>query len=840
MEPSYRLPLDVEPVRYELTLTPDLDRFTFAGEERVLVTVHRPVDRIVLNAADIEILSAELVDDDGTAMQATVSYDVEEERAVLALGPPAEPGQWWLRLTFNGSINDSLQGWYRSTFTDQAGEARTIATTQLEATDARRVFPCWDEPDRKAVFSITLIVDDGLLTVSNGPVVEDEDLGNGKRQVRFGDTMKMSTYLVALVVGPLIAAEPVDVDGTPVRVVSVPGKEHLGDYAVEVAAHSLRYFTKYFDVPYPGEKLDLVALPDFAMGAMENLGAVTFRESLLLIDRAAASRVELERIADVVAHEVAHMWFGDLVTMKWWNGIWLNEAFATFMELLCVDDYRPDWNRWVTFGISRNGALSVDALKSTRPVEFPVSRPSEAEEMFDALTYQKGGGVLRMLEQYVGADGFRGGIAAYIRRHRYANTETSDLWDAIEEATGEPVRSMMDSWINQAGHPVVSVALDGSSLRLEQARFRFVAQAETTEEARWQVPVMLRASVDGTVVHRRFILSEAATVLDLGGRPDWVVVNEGGWGLYRVRYSPELLQALTTQVRDLDALERFTLATDTWDSVLAGDTPVEAFVALARLLAPFEDNPNVWALVVGGLDLLERAVPEGRRDETRALVRELCGPAFERLGWAPAPDEPETTATLRATLLRALGVLGRDEGVRTRAVELHSSPPDGGVDPDLASAVVAIVAHAGGEATYADYLTRWREATTPQEELRYLYGLAAFEHPALFRRTLDLVLSDEVRTQNAPFLLSRLLSNRVGGADAWAFVEEHWDELLTRIPANLFDRAIDGILDQPSPATAVQVRGFLETHPVPGRAKQIEQLLERLDVNAAFAARIDT
>ncbi|HEX9968923.1 MAG TPA: M1 family metallopeptidase, partial [Acidimicrobiales bacterium] len=450
-EPSYRLPRDVEPTRYELTLTPDLSAFTFAGEERVHVTVHTEVGSIVLNALELDIHTAELVDPAGNSIDASVAYDVEEERAVLTLDRPAAPGEWWLRLTFTGVISESLRGWYRSSFTDDAGETRVIATTQFEATDARRAFPCWDEPDRKAVFSVTLIVDDGLLAVSNGPVVEDEDLGNGKRQVRFGDTMPMSTYLVALVVGPLVATSAVDVDGTPVRVVCVPGKDHLAEFSLEVAAHSLRYFTRYFDIPYPAEKLDLVALPDFAMGAMENLGAVTFRESLLLIDPAAASRVELERLADVVAHEVAHMWFGDLVTMKWWNGIWLNEAFATFMELLCVDDFRPDWQRWVSFGLTRGGALNTDALASTRPIEFPVSRPSEAEEMFDVLTYQKGAAVLRMLERYLGADEFRSGIRRYLKAHEYGNAETTDLWDAIEDATGEPVRRIMDSWIFQGG-----------------------------------------------------------------------------------------------------------------------------------------------------------------------------------------------------------------------------------------------------------------------------------------------------------------------------------------------------------------------------------------------------
>ncbi|HEX2039380.1 MAG TPA: M1 family metallopeptidase [Acidimicrobiales bacterium] len=832
----YRLPRTVEPRRYELTLTPDLADSSFAGEERVELVVHEPTAEIVLNALDLDILSAELVAEDGRGVAGTVTLDTENERAVVALDGPVDPGTWFLHLTFTGAINDRLRGWYRSTYAADDGTEHVIAATQLEPTDARRVFPCWDEPDRKAVFSVTLIVDEGLTAVSNGAVVEDSDLGNGKRQVRFADTMPMSTYLVAVVVGRLAATAPQDAAGTPVRAVCRPGTEHLTGFAVEVTGHSLRFFAEYFDVPYPADKLDLIALPDFAMGAMENLGAVTFRETLLLTDTATASRVELERIADVVAHEVAHMWFGDLVTMRWWNGIWLNEAFATFMELLCVDAFRPEWHRWVTFGTTRGAALSIDALASTRPVEFPVARPSEAEEMFDPLTYQKGAGVLRMLEQYLGPDAFRRGIARYIARHSYGNTETTDLWDALEEASGEPARATMDSWILQGGHPVVAVAAADDGVVLSQERFRFAGEA--TDETRWRVPVLLRAGVGGEVVHRRLLLDEESATVPLGGRPDWVVVNEGGWGVYRVQYDPVLFRGLLDGLGGLDALERYTLADDTWALVLAGRASLDDFLDLARLLAADEDNPNVWSVLLGGLDLLERSLPSEDKEEVRSLVATLCRPVLERLGWAAEPGEPETRRTLRAQLIRALGVLAADPEVRERAAEVVEALGRDvtAVDPDVASAAVAVAAHAGGEAEYAEYLRRWRGAATPQEEQRYLYALAGFEDVALVRRTLNLSL-EEVRSQNGPFLVSLLLANRAGGAEAWAFLEARWDDVLARFPEPLVDRMLDGILVHNTPEAAARIRAFLEAHPVPGRARQVQQLLERLDVYAAFRLR---
>ena len=261
----------------------------------------------------------------------------------------------------------------------------------------------------------------------------------------FADTIKMSTYLVAFIVGEFEATDPVPAGGAPLRVCAVPGKKRLAGFAVEIGKASLEHFASYYGIPYPGDKLDLIAIPDFASGAMENLGAITFRETALLVDAESATRTELERVADVVSHENAHMWFGDLVTMKWWNGLWLNEAFATFMEMLAVDAWKPEWRRWDSFTVSRAAAMQVDGLKSTRPIEFPVERPEEAAGMFDVLTYEKGASVLRMLEQYLGAEAFRDGIRLYLKRHAYANAETTDLWDALEESTRQPVRALMDS-----------------------------------------------------------------------------------------------------------------------------------------------------------------------------------------------------------------------------------------------------------------------------------------------------------------------------------------------------------------------------------------------------------
>jgi puromycin-sensitive aminopeptidase len=832
----YRLPRNVAPRRYDLTLSPDLADATFAGEARIEVEVLEPVDEIVLNALELDIPSADLIAEDGTEQAGAVVLDEGSEQARIRLPHTAQPGVYHLHLTFTGVLNDKLRGFYRSTFTDDDGTERVIATTQFESTDARRAFPCWDEPDRKAVFGVTLIVDDGLTAVSNGPVVEDDGLGDGKRQFRFADTMKMSTYLVAFVVGPLEATAPMDVDGTPLRVVCVPGKSHLADFALEIGAHSLRSFARYFGIPYPGAKLDLIALPDFAMGAMENLGAVTFRENLLLIDPDRATRGELERVADVVAHEVAHMWFGDLVTMKWWNGIWLNEAFATFMELLCVDDFRPEWDRWVTFGLTRGAAMVIDSLDTTRPIEFPVGKPEEAEGMFDVLTYQKGAGVLRMLEQYLGAEPFRSGIVRYIDAHQYGNTETTDLWDAIEAATGEPARATMDTWIFQGGYPIVSVETgdDAAQLRLSQRRFRYVAH---DDDALWRVPVLIRASVGGEVVRQRFLLTEREDSVTLPGKPDWVVVNAGGWGVYRVRYAPELLRALTTDLASLDKLERFNLVSDTWASVLAGTTGVAELVELLRLFAE-ETDPAVWGAITSALSILRRVTPADARPQFAAFVRTLVRPQFERLGWSPKPGESELDGELRGNLIAVLGWHGADEAVLAEARAVHDRylADTASVDPNVAQAVAILVARYGGEGEFQSFLDRWRQPSTPQEEIRYLYGLAEFPNPALARRALDLAVT-EVRTQNGPFVIAYVLLGPENTALAWDFIESHWDELLARFTPPLLPRMLDAVASITDPALAARVRAFIAAHPLRSGQQTVEQAMERMDVHVAFGQR---
>ncbi|HVA04572.1 MAG TPA: M1 family metallopeptidase [Acidimicrobiales bacterium] len=842
---QYRLPYSVEPRRYALRLTPDLDAATFSGEVHIEVMVHEAVTTVVLHAAELTVAEAWIEPGGGERLPLAVEMDRGSERLVLSPSTALPPGPGVISIEFSGILNDQLHGFYRSAFTDDQGVSHTIATTQFEATDARRAFPCFDEPDRKAVFSVTLDVPDGLSAYSNGPEVDDSPLPQGGRRIRFGDTIPMSTYLVAFVVGPLVATDPLDVRGTPVRIVHVPGKGDLTAFALEAAAHSLEFFVDWFGIEYPAEKLDLVAIPDFAFGAMENLGCVTFREAVLLVDPDRASRLELERVADVISHEIAHMWFGDLVTMRWWNGIWLNEAFATLMELLCVDHFRPQWQRWVSFGVTRDAAMATDGLHATRPVEYPVGPPEEAQGMFDVLTYQKGAGVLRMLERYLGTERFRDGVRRYLEAHRFGNTETEDLWNAIEEASGEPVRDIMDSWILQGGFPLVSLDTapgptpPAGTPVVSQEPFHYAtSDGPSAIGSGWKIPVIARA-IDGD--EARLLLDSDPEPLDLGGDTldDAVVVNAGGSGFYRVRYAPEHHRRLAGRLDALDLLERFNLLGDSWAVVVAQRSGPEDFLLLAEALGN-EDDPDIWAQVTGALSLLHRAAADDVRPLVGAYTRGLLGPVLARLGWSARPGEGPRTPTLRAQVVAALGTVGRDPEVQAEAHRLHDVAQRGEValDPDLASAILSTVGASGGTEDFETFLDHYRHPATPQEEMRYLYALTGFADPSLAARAFGLAMT-EVRSQDSPFVIQLLLTNRDNGPATWARVVEHWDELLARIPSNILPRMLGGLTSLcRDPDLARAVTAFVRAHPLAIGQRTVEQTLERLEINVSFAASL--
>lgn len=836
---SYRLPETAQPLAYKISLTPDMVAFTFSGEETITLNVTSDIREITLNALELDIESA-TIDQNGKTQNGQIVLDAPSERAKLLFPADIKAGSATLSLKFKGEINDKLRGFYRSAQTLKNGDKSWIALTQFEATDARRAFPCFDEPSFKATFQLTLTVDQDLTALSNTKVESEKvDAASGKKTITFKETMKMSTYIVAFVVGKLEVSETVMVDGIPMQIYAPLGKVHLTKFALEIGAAALSFFNKYYGIKYPGDKMDMIAVPDFAFGAMENLGAVIYRESALLVDQTTASHAELERVADVVAHELAHMWFGNLTTMKWWNGIWLNEAFATFMELVAVDNFAPQWKRWETFGVSRAMAFATDGLKATRPIEFPVTAPSEANGMFDILTYEKGASVLRMLEQYIGPDKFKNGVNAYLNQHKFANTETSDLWHALAAASDTPVKEIMDSWIFQEGYPLVSVDTTngGKSALLKQERFYYLA--DTSGEELYQVPVLLKAKLTGseTLVEKRVLLNEKELLIAFAEEIEWLLINAGGSGFYRVNYSHALLDKLKKVLPSLSTLERFNLVSDQWSLAVNGTVKLDQFYEFARLFKD-ETDKNVWSVLISALQYCERVLNKNATAGAAivALTQEILQPTYKKLGWQAQSGEDELTKQLRGMAIGALGTTGQDKAIQQEAEARYARHLSGEavLAPDVLSAVVTILASCGDEKRYAEFELAFKNGSSPQEQERYMYALAQFKQEKLLQKTLEKTLNGEVKGQNAPYLVRNLMLNPSGRQVGWKFVTTNWETINKTFPSLIMTRLVEGVTGLTEDALAKEVFSFFDNYEFAGGQKTVDQHLEKLQVALAF------
>lgn len=833
----HRLPRDVVPSRYDIELTPDLEAFTFDGFERIAVELVNRVDSITLNAIEIDIQVATLVAGD-QRMDCSVSYDEEMQRATFDLPSTAPAGDATLELTFKGILNDQLHGFYRSTFTDVEGNEQTIATTQFEATDARRAFPCWDEPDFKAVFGVTLIVPDDLLAVSNSAETNRTPDGEGKVRIRFDDTMIMSTYLVACVVGPFESTEVVDVDGVPLRIIAPRGKGHLTSFALECGAFCLRYLSDYYGIPYPGDKVDMIAIPDFAFGAMENLGCITYRETALLVDEEQATQAELVRILDVIAHELAHMWFGDLVTMKWWDGIWLNEAFATFMEMKATDAMRPEWKRWLSFGaVERPWAYTTDSLAATRPVEFPVMSPEEANEMFDALTYGKGSSVLRMIEQYLGEDAFRSGVGSYLRKHSYSNTVTGDLWAGLDEASGIDVGTIMDTWILQRGYPQVEMSHVDDGLKIEQRRYFSIP--DETDTTLWHIPITIRGVAGGEPFEHKVLLTEDSATLAIDGELEWVIANAGGHGFYRVNYLGDLFDALVTNLGELVDLERFCLIDDAWAFVESGQKPATDWLKLA---ASYRDETEqaIWnAVLTGTAAVRHHIVTDEGLSNFRAFAKTIFSTAADRLGWEPGSDEADLTRRLRGAIIGAMGRIAEDASTIERSRDLAKQwiGDNGSVDPDVAQAALFTYAAHGDTAVLENILDAYRASPTPQTELKLLQAATFLDDEATTDALLDAVRSGDIKSQDASWVVARLFGGRQSGKHAWAEVRKDWDQITGAMPPMTLRRMVEGLPALSHADVAQDVESFFAEITLPMVETSARQNIERMRANVLMRDR---
>ncbi len=818
---AQRLPLTATPSHYQLTFTPNFNDNTFAGEETIAVDVLRPTKAITLNAAEIEFKNVTITS--GKQSQtAKVTLDEKNEMATFTVPQNIPAGGAEIKISYTGQLNSHLAGLYLS-----QSKQRKYAVTQFEATDARRAFPSFDEPAYKATFEIRAIVDKDDTAISNGKIVKDTPgPGDAKHTLQFGTTPKMSTYLVALTVGDWKCVEGEE-QGIPLRVCATPGKEQMGKWALESTKAILRYMNDYYGIKYPYGKLDQIAVPDFQAGAMENTAAIIYRETLLLADEKTASDDIKREIAAVASHEIAHQWFGDLVTMKWWNDIWLNEGFATWMAPKPLDAWRPDWKVDVSEVAESNDSMNVDSVKAQRPIRQPAETKEEINSLFDGIAYGKTAAVLRMLESYLGKDVFRKGVNEYLKAHAYGNATAEDFWQAMAIASGKPVDKIMPTFVVQAGVPFVDVSAKcengKTNLTLRQKRYFYdpaLFQQSTNEL--WQVPVCAKGiSADGKGSAKQCeLLTQKQQTFTLNGCAQMVFPNADGDGYYRYSYDSEALKTLGQKIEQvLTDSERTSLVGNEWALVRAGVHDVSNYLALAEALKN-DRTRQVITQMIGRFEYIHsRLLTDQTKPAFEAWLRGYLNPVMEELGFAPKPGESPEKAILRSRVFGALGNLGEDPAVIAKARELIQSyiKDPSSVDPTLARGVFSVAAAHGDKALYDQFRAQLKKVNDPEQYYLYFYSLAQFRNPELLQETLNFALTPEVRNQDIG-IVNVVIENPYGQKLGWDFLRSQYAQLEAKMGGSIgsavpFVGASSHFCD---PVLRDEAKQYFEQHRKPG------------------------
>ena len=831
MATAQRLPEIARPDNYKLTFTPDLDKAAFEGDETIAIRILKPTSEITLNAVDIDFHEVTVLSG-GAIQKAKVTPEKEKEMVVLSVEKPLAAGPATVHITYSGILNSEMRGLYLG----KDDQGRKYAASQFESTDARRAFPSFDEPDYKATFDITAVADKAHVAISNQKVLSDTPGPGDKHTVRFATTAKMSSYLAALVVGNFEYVEG-EADGIPIRVYATSGKKDTGKFALEVASDILRYYDKYFGIKYPYGKLDLVGLPDFSAGAMENTGCITFREVLLQVDDKQGSVDLRKTVASVIAHEMAHQWFGDLVTMKWWDDVWLNEGFATWMSSKPIQAFKSEWNFALDDVSSTQGTLNVDSLAATRPIHQAAETPDQIQELFDGIAYGKAASVLRMLESYLGEETFRAGVNTYLQQHQYANATAEDFWDAQAKTSKKPVDQIMPTWVKQAGVPIINVkaqcAGNSTSVTLTQQRYYFDrSKFEVANDQLWQVPLCLKGSATGTGAPKCELLTTKEATVTLPGCSNWVLANAGATGYYRSGYDASTVRALASDAETkLTPAERIVLQADIWSSVRVGREPVGDYLAFAQGLQS-DRNRAVLEDVLGRLNYIgQYVVSDSDRDDFRGWIRQLLAPAMKEVGWEPKPGESDEQKTLRSRLFNALGYDGRDPEAlaQARKIAEQAIADPASVDHQLAGAAFPLAAINGDAAFYDQLMTSLKNTKSQEQYYAYLFTLPQFTDQALLQRTLNFAISPDVRSQDALGVISSVMENPAGQQLAWDFVRQHWTEVEKAGGPFASAQVVGTTATFCDAGLRDQVTEFFTAHKVAAAERTYKQAIERIN-----------
>ena len=821
--------MDINPINYELTFEPDLKKFTFLGTETITVSCKKATNLISMDCAEIKIKSC-TVKSDSKIIKSTSKTDEKKERLSIRLGEKIK-GKATIHLEFQGILNDRLLGFYRSQY-KQGGKTKYLATTQFEAADARRAFPCWDEPEAKATFEISILADNKFTAISNMPISSKKKIKT-KILYKFRKTPVVSTYLIYLGVGEFeyLTGKSGRVQ---IRVVTTKGNKSKGKYSLELGKKLLTSYEKYFGIKYPLPKLDLIAIPDFAAGAMENWGAITFRETILLYDPKTSSTKTKQFIAEVISHEIAHQWFGNLVTMKWWNDLWLNESFATFMATKFVDKFYPEWNLWDQFiEDAMNNAMGLDALKTTHPIDVKVNSPAEIREIFDAISYDKGGCVLRMLENYVGETNFRAGLKKYLSSFKYGNAAGQDLWDAIGKASGMPVSKMVNTWLKQPGFPQIDISQKNTNLIIKQDRF-LMEPTKKSQRGLWHIPITYGL---GKETQTKLLTKKSLSVKTPKG-PGFVA-NIGRTGFYRVKYDDGILLDLKMLVdkKQIPHVDRWAIQNDLFALCVAGKEDVQNYLDFSD--AYFEEDSYLpQTNVANNLNFLAfMTFFEDFSEEIRGYAINYFRKILLNLGWEPQKTDEHTDAFQRGFAIFVLGKLGDDnvlEHAQLKFKEFLKNPSK--LHPDIREPVFSLAAWTGNAKTHAQLITLYKKAKTTEEKLRFLTALCNFRDEKLLLKTLQFSQTSEVRSQNMQLPIMKIASNPYGKKILWPWLKKNWGKLSKKVGYGnpLFNRIVASIVLFADDSMEQDIKSFFKKNPTPGTERTQAQTIEKIRIHSKF------